>query len=244
MLSLIGLLVIVPSSNQVNTTVAPAKETQKAVQQPEMTQTENSLSISCSADCLHAPVSKEFFLVADYTPDVSTRVGYSSTLLLTEPTWQAFERLKTAALSTDGISIEIISAYRSYQDQQGVFSSWVTSEESRGLSRDQAEQAANQYSARAGQSEHQLGTTLDIRCSTCESFNIAQNADVTRFLQEQAHKFGFVISYTEGSEEATGYTYEPWHIRYIGADLATQLYEKDYINDPDVYLEQFLSEIM
>lgn len=54
------------------------------------------------------------------------------------------------------------------------------------------------------------------------------------WLKENAHRFGYIIRYLEGRESETGYQYEPWHIRYVGIEAATEIYENGWI------LEQYL----
>ncbi|MDD3663185.1 MAG: M15 family metallopeptidase, partial [Candidatus Pacebacteria bacterium] len=80
--------------------------------------------------------------------------------------------------------------------------------------------------AKAGYSEHQLGTTIDLSGSS-----IGYASTLTKFggtpedlwLNENAHKYGFVQSYPIGKEEVTGYMYEPWHYRYLGVEIATKI---------------------
>jgi D-alanyl-D-alanine carboxypeptidase len=188
-----------------------------------------------------SPVSKTWSLPADYAPHtVNTDLpgGWS----VTPDTKNHLQSLFSAA-ERSGIKIQIISGYRSYQNQVYTFNYWVSQEMATGKTREQAEVAANVYSARPGQSEHQLGTTLDLKCVECTDFdNSAGNLAVYEFLRQNGHKYGFVISYPEGKEDLTGYTYEPWHIRYIGIDLATELFNRNYLGNNGEYLEKFLLE--
>jgi D-alanyl-D-alanine carboxypeptidase len=132
-----------------------------------------------------------------------------------------------------GITVAILSAYRSYQTQITTYNYWVGEQKKKGMTQAQAEIAASQISAKAGHSEHQLGTTADLKCSTCSNFdNSAGNLALYSFLETDAYKYGFVISYPKGKESLTGYSYEPWHIRFIGKDLAQSFFEKGYLSDP------------
>lgn len=112
-----------------------------------------------------------------------------------------------AAAAEDGVSLTVTSAYRSYDTQVATFNYWAAKD---------GEAKANTYSARAGQSEHQLGTTLDFNIDT--SAGAAQHA----WLAARAHDFGFAMSYPKGAQDVTGYKYEPWHYRYIGVDAARE----------------------
>ena len=85
---------------------------------------------------------------------------------------------------------------------------------------------ANRTSAKAGQSEHQTGLAMDI---TLKSLNYELttsfgNTAEGKWVEKNAHNYGFIIRYPEGKEDITGYSYEPWHIRSVGVDLATKIY--------------------
>ncbi|HRP51736.1 MAG TPA: M15 family metallopeptidase [Candidatus Dojkabacteria bacterium] len=197
--------------------------------------------LTCS-DCKYAPVDKTYFLPSTYAPSlVSTNLpggGY-----LTSETVVALNQI-AVELKKQDVNVYVTSAFRSYQQQQEAFNYWVNRELATGLDLQTARAKANIYSAFPGHSEHQLGTTLDIRCEDCSAFSkdVASNP-VYQFLQEHAHKYGFVISYPAGKQHLTGYTYEPWHIRYIGVELATELFNRNYQSSTNSeYLTKFLIE--
>lgn len=197
--------------------------------------------LTCS-DCKLAPIDKTYFLPSTYAPGlVSTNLpggGY-----LTSETVSALSNL-ASELKNQGVNVYVTSAFRSYQQQQDAFNYWVNRELATGLDLQSARAKANIYSAFPGHSEHQLGTTLDIRCEDCSAFSkdVATNP-VYQFLQKHAHEYGFVISYPSGKQHLTGYTYEPWHIRYIGVGLATELYNRNYQSPSNgEYLTKFLLE--
>ena len=80
-----------------------------------------------------------------------------------------------------------------------------------------------------GQSEHQSGLAADVSSPSVnyaltESFG---KTDEGIWLAQNAHKFGFIIRFPDGKESITGYLYEPWHIRYVGESVATEIYAKD-----------------
>jgi D-alanyl-D-alanine carboxypeptidase len=186
-------------------------------------------TINCS-DCFLAPVDKTHSLPSSYTPSFRN-TGFTGGGQLTNDTISALKNLMSDA-SSKAISISIISSYRSYQTQISTFNYWVNEQKKRGLSQAEAEVRANRISARAGHSEHQLGTTVDIKCLSCGNFdNSSNNLLLYQYLEENAYRFGFVISYPKDKESLTGYSYEPWHIRFIGVDLATEFYNKNYITD-------------
>ena len=79
---------------------------------------------------------------------------------------------------------------------------------------------ADTYSARPGHSEHQTGLTIDVVIDE-EYF---KNTAEFRWLQKNAHKYGFILRYPEKADYITGYMFEPWHYRYVGVDAATEIY--------------------
>jgi D-alanyl-D-alanine carboxypeptidase len=203
-------------------------------------QNNKTIQLTCN-DCLLAPVSKQFALKSSYAPSVSG-VNWSGGGSLTANAKANLMEMLNAA-KAEGINTTIISAYRSYNDQVATFNYWVSKEMANGLSRSAAVIKANNYSAYPGQSEHQLGNTLDIKCSGCGSFdNSSGNLALYTFLKQNAYKYGFVISYPDNKKDLTGYNSEPWHIRYVGIDTATKLFLKGYLEDNDMYLTRFLVE--
>ena len=110
-----------------------------------------------------------------------------------------------------GLNIWIQSGYRSYEYQQGLYEKYV--------SRD-GKQQADTYSARPGHSEHQSGLSFDLN-SVNDSFAAT---DEGKWVQDNAYLYGFIIRYPKDKSNETGYKYEPWHLRYVGKDLASKLY--------------------
>jgi zinc D-Ala-D-Ala carboxypeptidase len=147
-----------------------------------------------------------------------------------------------AAAQQQGHSPVITSAYRSFSEQVTTFQTWVAIEKQKQIPEALAIERANRYSARAGHSEHQLGTAVDINCSGCNPFNTSdpRNLALWDFLEKHAQEYGFVISYPRGIEGLTGYQYEPWHVRYIGLPLSTQLYDTGYVKGNGICLTNFL----
>ena len=123
---------------------------------------------------------------------------------------RALDRAARAA----GVRLRVVSAYRSYWKQKATFDYWVRSSGYR---------EALRYSARAGHSEHQLGTSLDFSfVGGAEPWTYA-DFGATRagaWLKANAWRYGWVLSYPKGAEHLTGYGYEPWHFRYFGRTLA------------------------
>ncbi|MEM6997865.1 MAG: M15 family metallopeptidase [Patescibacteria group bacterium] len=195
----------------------------------------------CSSGCTLAAVDKQHGLPPDYIPAGMISLLKGRGTMIPEAAAQA-DLLLDALRNEHGVNVEVISSYRSSQSQQNVYNDWIETYESRGLSYGTAIKEANKISALPGHSEHQLGTTLDIKTAGTTTFDKAQNAELYGLIEEFAHIYGFVISYPEGLEEQTGYLYEPWHIRYIGPENATKLYNLGYLTGSGQYLSKFLRE--
>lgn len=160
--------------------------------------------------------SKVYFLSEHYTPSKLKLID--ADYLATGRKEQYFH---TDALSflnqmfeaakDDGIDLTIVSAYRSFETQADLKGSYLQSYGS----------GANTFSADQGYSEHQLGTALDFSTSdlggTLSGFG---DTEAFAWLLANAHKYGFVLSYPKGN---TYYVYEPWHWRFVGEDLASDL---------------------
>ena len=129
---------------------------------------------------------------------------------LTENFTTNFNKMKKAA-SADGISLKVVSGFRSYSTQKSIYNNWVKKD---------GKAKADTYSARAGYSEHQSGLAADLN-HVGSSFD---NTKEAKWLEENCYKYGFILRYPKGKQGVTGYIYESWHFRYVGIPLATKLY--------------------
>ena len=119
----------------------------------------------------------------------------------------------------------LLSGYRSFDYQDKLYRKYAAAD---GVA------AANTYSAWPGHSEHQTGLAFDIGSIN----NNYGNTPAGKWLAAHAHEYGFIIRYPKGKEGVTGYQYEPWHVRYLGVELATKVYEsglclEEYLSQPD-----------
>ena len=122
--------------------------------------------------------------------------------------------------------IKVTSAYRPYSYQEELFKGYVAEyKRDYGMSQAEAEAEAAKTSARPGASEHQSGLCVDFVTdkypSLTEEF---EKSDEFKWLSKNAYKFGFILRYPKGHEEITGYSYEPWHYRFVGREAATEIY--------------------
>ena len=140
-----------------------------------------------------------------------------------------------------GMSVQISSAFRSYRLQE---------QASLRLISEEGQERASQVIAMPGHSEHQLGTAFDLAWMGLPiEFNDVRNRRLWDALQERAHEFGFVISFPYKQIEewpfdnqwypvVTEFRWEPWHIRYVGIDLAKTIFDAGYLDPQSAVLPQ------
>lgn len=171
---------------------------------------------------LLAPVNKNIPLPPNYVPpDLVEITGVPATRSGMKIRSIVLPYLKKMVddAKAQGLILLVLSPYRSYQEQESVYNQEV-------VLNGQAQ--ADRTVAKPGHSEHQMGTTVDFT-SPSAGYTLSEAFGETpegRWLKENAHRYGFVMSYPKGKEAITGYAYEPWHFRYIGAELASALYQK------------------
>lgn len=152
--------------------------------------------------------NKSYSLPSDYYPE-----------FLPE-TQAAFDEMSADA-AAEGLNLYISSGFRSYEYQSKIYNNYVARD---------GQAAADTYSARPGHSEHQTGLAFDLNTIDV-SF---ENTPEYEWVAVNAHKYGFIVRYPKGKEDITGYIYEPWHLRYLGVEKATAVYESG------LCLEEFL----
>ena len=176
-------------------------------------------------------IDKQYPVSRDYVPPdlVDLAIYVPGRLILGEHYMrqEAAEALgqMVEAMVAEDLQPTILSAYRDFNLQAASYAKWQ---------REQPERA-DVISARPGSSEHQLGTTVDFGSPELvrlvgPNFQFHQqfaNTSEGEWLADNAHHYGFTLSYPEASFSITGYEYEPWHFRYIGIENATSLYEAD-----------------
>lgn len=157
--------------------------------------------------------NKTYYLPENYTPVNSyAKLSDNCPNCLEVEVMEKFNEMK-ADMQSIGLKIWLASGYRSYNTQKYLYNSYV--------SRDGKEEA-DTYSARPGHSEHQTGLAFDLN-EVNSSFD---GTDESNWIKDNCYKYGFIIRYPKGKEKITGYMYEPWHLRYVGKDLAEKIYNK------------------
>ncbi len=166
-------------------------------------------------------INKEFGLPQDYVPKdlIKADMPLSPRSNFPYVRRDAHDALKAMfeAASDDGIELWFHSGYRTYQAQKQLYDNYV---QRNGQTR------ADIFSARPGHSEHQSGLAIDITSpSSSGPFDRAFGTSIEgSWVAKNAHNFGFIVRYPEDKAEITGYMYEPWHLRYVGVELATELF--------------------
>jgi D-alanyl-D-alanine carboxypeptidase len=154
---------------------------------------------------------------ADFAPsDLSMPVGVPNefTQPLREAAARAVEAMYTDAVA-QGVNFGIISAYRDYGTQVSLYNSYVARD---------GQEAADTYSARPGHSEHQTGLAVDFDDGGACYLNACfESTEAGTWLAVNAANYGFVLRYPNGQDAVTGFTYEPWHFRYIGVAAAQEM---------------------
>lgn len=163
----------------------------------------------------------------DYVPSDLTPLSINSNYQLRAAAAEAYEQLQSAAL-LDQVKFYPFSAYRSKAYQNRLYTNYVNRD---GL------KAADTYSARPRHSEHELGLAVDIR-SAGLSDNLTDND--YEWMLNNSYKYGFIVRYAKGTTPITGYIEEPWHLRYLGIEVATDVHEKGITFDEyyDLYLKK------
>ena len=185
-------------------------------------------------------VNKTHTVGADLKPDdlievVNTRQDGRDTQWMRECAEKALEALYIEMKAAGYTDVSVTSAYRSYDYQNLLYSSYVSNEMAQGLTEEEAKAKVDTYSARPGTSEHQTGLCCDMHDlpSADQSF---ENQPAYEWLKENAWKFGFIERFPKGKDEVTGYSFEPWHYRFVGRRAASQIHEQG------ITLEEYLEK--
>lgn len=139
---------------------------------------------------------------------------------LREEAATALEEMYAACKEEKNITLTSISGYRSYATQRAIYN--------RKLDRVGSKSKADEYVARPGASEHQLGLAMDVsqKGKSNLSASFAKQGG-GKWIAENCWRFGFIIRYQKGWEDITGYEYEPWHVRYVGKEMAAAIHENE-----------------
>ena len=147
------------------------------------------------------------------TPNVPLKPDTGATQV-TATTAAAFEAMLADAAAA-GFQLQLNSGYRSYEQQQMLYDRFV---------QDYGAEVAAQRVAPPGTSEHQTGLAADVGLVGLPDDQLFGDTDASVWVAEHAHEYGFIIRYPPDKAHITGYDNEPWHLRYVGLELATELH--------------------
>ncbi|MBP1938542.1 D-alanyl-D-alanine carboxypeptidase family protein [Paenibacillus sediminis] len=224
---------------------APQTQNGQAADPVMLKRSENALQVTVkevdgqavvtNAEAMTVVVNKQRSLPEGYEPNdlVEPNVPFSfdgphEKRHLRKEAAQALEDLFAGA-KKDGIELRAVSGYRSYKRQVAIYNNNVATK---------GEEYAAQVSAKPGTSEHQTGLAIDVSSPSVGNAieEIFGESKEGKWLAEHAPEYGFIIRYPKGKEDSTGYVYEPWHIRYVGKDLAPDIAKSG------LTLEQYFDE--
>ena len=175
-------------------------------------------------------VNKTNSLAKDYIPhdliEVSSK--YKKGIKLDKKVYENFLKLQNDAFK-HGFYIDIMSGYRDYYYQEKLYNKLVY---------EKGFNYAISRIAKPGCSEHQTGLALDIcvyKDDKCYVEDEITDFIEVKWLHQNCYRYGFILRYPFGKEDITKYSYEPWHLRYVG-EVAMEIYNKD------ITLEEFLNK--
>ena len=166
-------------------------------------------------------VNKYNYLDESYAPEdivtISTKYSWGNygTHSIRKEVFDAFLKMHEDA-NQNGIYLMINSSYRDFNSQTIVYNNYKNNH---------GEAYADKYAARPGYSEHQTGLALDIFSIDGALRSTFKDTEAYAWLKDNAYKYGFILRYPEGKEDITGFSFEPWHYRYVGIDAAKYIYE-------------------
>ncbi|WP_078382277.1 M15 family metallopeptidase [Sutcliffiella halmapala] len=197
---------------------------------------EEAIPVVANPTAINVMVNKFWALPEGYRPPDLIRPNVpfsfgnenSDRAKLREEAAQSLEMMFAGALN-DSLELYARSGFRSYETQVAIFQNEIATF---------GYEQAVLYVARPGTSEHQTGLTMDITAKSVklelvESF---ENTPEGKWLAENAHHYGFILRYPKGKTNITGYAFEPWHFRYVGVEIATEIYNngltlEEYMDD-------------
>ena len=178
-------------------------------------------------------VNKYYTVSMDYEPTdlvtIDNKYGTYTDMEMKDVAYEAYKKLYDDA-KAEGFNLKLCSTMRSYNTQKTLFNNSLNN---------RGRETTNVRSAYPGRSEHHTGLAIDVT-SASMGWGLTQDfidyAD-GQWINDHCHEYGFIVRYPKGKTDITGYAYEPWHLRYVGIDVAT------YIMANDLTLEEYLGKV-
>lgn len=187
------------------------------------------ISSSLTAAAPHNDINGLLFLqnrqwrVSEYYEPVTEKAAVPGQLQdMRADAARALEQMFADCKAELGVTLKAVSGYRSYQRQATIYSNKLKSVKGN-------REKADAYVARPGASEHQLGLAMDVGQKS-DKVNLTASFGKTRggkWVEENCWRYGFILRYQQGWEDVTGYSFEPWHVRYVGVENARRLHENE-----------------
>lgn len=172
-------------------------------------------------------VNKHNYLKENYVPNnleqIDTKYALSNMSLVNTAKY-AFENMSKEA-NKGNLKIIAMSTYRSYEYQVNLYNNYAKSD---------GKTAADTYSGRPGNSEHQTGLAVDVY-NQDETYTNFEKTEEYIWMQDNAYKYGFILRFPKGKEKETGYEFESWHYRYVGKNIAK------IIKENNISLEEYIA---
>ena len=185
----------------------------------------NYNEIEKTLNCSIPLVNRKYYLSNSFVPNNLVEISNvkkilrdNETMLLNKSAYDAYLKLYYNLID-NGYDIYIFSAYRSYDKQINIYNSSLN----------------KSYVAYPGHSEHQTGLAIDISTLDTGLTIHFENTKEFAYLKDNAHLFGFILRYPKDKEKITGYSYEPWHFRYVGIEHAKIIYENNLTLEEYIY---------
>jgi D-alanyl-D-alanine carboxypeptidase len=205
--------------------------------EPDSPSEEEAIPVVANPTAINVMVNKFWALPEGYRPSDLIRPNVpfsfgnenSDRSKLRKEAAESLEMMFAGALQ-EGIELYARSGFRSYETQESIFKNEIAT---------YGYEQAVLYVARPGTSEHQTGLTMDITAKSVglelvESF---ENTAEGKWLASNAHHYGFILRYPKGKTNITGYAFEPWHYRYVGVDIATDIFNRG------ITLEEYMGDV-
>lgn len=170
-------------------------------------------------------VNKHNYLTEDYVPENLENINSSyalSNMKMVSEAKNAFENLSKDA-AKQNLKVIAMSTYRSYEYQVDLYNRYVKTD---------GKEAADTYSGRPGNSEHQTGLAVDVY-NVKETYTNFEKTKEYTWMQDNAYKYGFILRFPNDKENETGYEFESWHYRYVGLEAAK------YIKEHNISFEEY-----
>lgn len=161
-------------------------------------------------------VNRDNYIPKNYEVDLTTLSNGEQVDKRIYPDLQAmFDAARTV-----GLQLFVRAGYRTWEEQQGLLDNKIEAYRNEGHSKAEAQRLAKEWVAVPGTSEHQIGIAVDINADT----SVCSGDEVYLWLAENSYKYGFIYRYPSDKKDITGIINEPWHYRYVGKDVAEEMY--------------------